>query len=93
MTERKLLRVVVIDEIVEHPNADALELGIVGGWQVCVKKGEFKAGDKAIYAEVDAMLPLDNPLFSFLEGRNQYTVDGVNYSRVKTIKLRKELIS
>lgn len=91
MTERKLLRVVVIDEIVEHPNADALELGIVGGWQACVKKGEFKAGDKAIYAEVDAMLPLDNPLFSFLEGRNQYTVDGVDYSRVKTIKLRKEL--
>lgn len=91
MTERKLLRVVVIDEIVEHPNADALELGIVGGWQVCVKKGEFKAGDKAIYAEVDAMLPLDNPLFSFLEGRNQYAVDGVDYSRVKTIKLRKEL--
>lgn len=91
MTERKLLRVVVVDEIVEHPNADALELAIVGGWQMCVKKGEFKSGDKAIYAEVDAMLPLDNPLFSFLEGRNQYTVDGVDYSRVKTIKLRKEL--
>ena len=31
MTERKLLRVVVIDEIVEHPNADNLELAIVGG--------------------------------------------------------------
>ena len=91
MTERKLLRVVVIDEIVEHPNADALELAIVGGWQVCVKKGEFKAGDMAIYAEVDAMLPLDHPTFSFLEGRNQYTIDGVQYSRVKTIKLRKEL--
>ena len=91
MNERKLLKVVKIDSIQVHPQADNLELAVVGGWQVCVKKGEFKAGDMAIYAEVDAMLPLDHPTFSFLEGRNQYTVDGVDYSRVKTIKLRKEL--
>ena len=91
MNERKLLKVVKIDSIQVHPQADNLELAIVGGWQVCVKKGEFKAGDMAIYAEVDAMLPLDHPTFSFLEGRNQYTIDGVQYSRVKTIKLRKEL--
>lgn len=91
MSERKLMRVVVIDDVVEHSNADSLEIAVVGGWQVCVKKGEFKAGDMAIYAEVDAMLPLDHPTFSFLEGRNQYTIDGVQYSRVKTIKLRKEL--
>lgn len=91
MSERKLLRVVVIDEILAHENSDNLELAIVGGWQVCVKKGEFKAGDKALYAEVDAMLPLEKNLFGFLEGRNQYEVNGKQYSRVKTIKLRKEL--
>lgn len=91
MTERKLLRVVKIDNVIPHDNADSLELAIVGGWQVCVKKDQFKAGDVAMYAEVDALLPLDQPEFAFLEGRSQYTIDGKNYSRVKTIKLRKQL--
>lgn len=91
MSERKLLKVVKIDSIQVHQQADNLELAIVGGWQVCVKKGQFKAGDVVMYAEVDALLPLDRPEFSFLEGRSQYTVDGKNYSRVKTIKLRKQL--
>lgn len=91
MNERKLLKVVKIDSIQVHPQADNLELAIVGGWQVCVKKDQFKAGNVAMYAEVDALLPLDHPEFSFLEGRSQYTVDGKNYSRVKTIKLRKQL--
>lgn len=91
MTDRKLLRVVIIDDIIEHPNADSLELAIVGGWQVCVKKGEFTKGGYAIYAEVDAMLPVLNDMFSFLAGSSNYEVDGVQYARVKTIKLRKEL--
>lgn len=91
MTDRKLLRVVIIDDIIEHPNADSLELAIVGGWQMCVKKGEFSKGGKAIYAEVDAMLPVLNDMFSFLAGSSNYEVDGVQYARVKTIKLRKEL--
>lgn len=91
MSERKLIRVVVIDDIIEHPNADSLELAIVGGWQVCVKKGEFTKGNLALYAEVDAMLPVDNELFSFLAGSSNYDVDGKQYARVKTIKLRKEL--
>lgn len=91
MTDRKLLRVVIIDDVIEHPNADSLELAIVGGWQVCVKKGEFTKGGYALYAEVDAMLPVLNDMFSFLAGSSNYEVDGVQYARVKTIKLRKEL--
>lgn len=91
MTERKLAYVVVLDDVVEHPNADALELAIVGGWQCVVKKGEFKKGDKAVYIEVDAAVPLDAPEFAFLEGRNNVALDGKRYARIKTIKLRKEL--
>ena len=34
MSERKLMRVVVIDDVVKHSNADSLEIAIVGGWQV-----------------------------------------------------------
>lgn len=90
-TERKLARVVIIDDVLEHPNADQLELAIVGGWQCCVKKGDFSGSDPAVYCEVDSMLPLDNPAFAFLESKHNYTRDGVRYARIKTIKLRKEL--
>lgn len=91
---RKLARIVEIDDVVKHPNADALELAIVGGWQLCVKMGEYKKGDRAIYCEIDSLLPLDNvKLFGFLESRrsDNRRVDGKNYHRLKTIKLRKEL--
>lgn len=91
MTERKLAKVVVVDAIKEHKNADALELAVIGGWQCCVKKGEFKAGDVGVYFEVDAMLPIDNPAFAFLAGRNERLVDGKPYARIKTMKLRGEL--
>jgi len=90
---RELVRVVRIDDIVVHTNADSLELAIVGGWQCCVKKGEFKKGDLAIYCEIDSMLPIENPLFAFLEERKDSLrlVGEKAYSRIKTIRLRKEL--
>jgi len=90
---RELVRVVVLDDVIDHPNADALELAIVGGWQCCVKLGEFKKGDLAVYCEIDAMLPISNPMFAFLEERKESLklVGELSYSRIKTIRLRKEL--
>lgn len=88
---RKLSRLVVIDEILEHDNADSLELAIIGGWQCVVRKNQFKEGDIALYHEIDSMLPLDHPFYSFLSGRNEREVDGVSYSRIKTMKLRGEI--
>jgi hypothetical protein len=90
---RKLASVVQIDAILKHPNADKLELAMIGGWQVCVKLGDFKSGDLAIYCEIDSLVPLDNPLFAFLGERSSATktVNEKQYSRISTIKLRKEL--
>lgn len=91
MTERTLARIVLIDDIIPHPNADMLEIAVVGGWQCIVKKGEFSPKMKAIYVEVDAAVPLGSRAFEFLEGRNNVTLDDKRYARIKTIKLRKEL--
>lgn len=88
---RQLCRLVVVDNVIEHTNADALELAIIGGWQCCVKKGEFDVGSIGLYFEIDSMLPLDNEQFAFLAGRNERTHDGKQYTRIKTMKLRKEL--
>jgi hypothetical protein len=35
-----------------------------------VQKGQFKEGDKAVYIEIDSIVPNDNPNFAFLEKRH-----------------------
>lgn len=91
--KRELARIVKIDEILVHPKADRMELAIIGGWQCCVKKGEFKAGDLALYCEIDSMLPTALPAFAFLEARKDdlKAVGDQSYARIKTIKLRGEM--
>lgn len=64
-----------------HPNADALSLATVNGWQVCIKKNEFKEGDLCIYVTVD----------SILEPREQYKFLESKHYRINTIKLRKQI--
>jgi hypothetical protein len=90
---RELARIVQIDEILVHPKADRMELAMIGGWQCCVKKDEFKAGDIALYAEIDAMLPTTIDEFAFLEARKDdlKAVGDKSYARIKTIKLRGEM--
>ena len=91
--ERVLVSIVEIDNVRKHPNADLLSLADIGGWQCCIKLDEMKKGEKALYCEIDSLLPLDNPIFAFLEQRKE-SLKSVNeklYSRIKTIRLRKEI--
>ena len=50
---------VEIGAIKAHPNADRLDIAVIKGWQVVVGRGEFAAGDRALYVPVDAVLPLE----------------------------------
>jgi RNA ligase (TIGR02306 family) len=75
---KNLAKVEKINEIRPHPNADKLEIATVLGWQVVVKKGEFKKGDLCIYVVTDTVLP-ENPEFEFLRNKN---------FRIKPIRLR-----
>jgi len=93
-TERKLARVVLIDSLHPIEGADRIELAMVGGWQVVVQKGLYSAGDKAVYFEIDSLLPLDRPCFmslSTISSKLHFVVDGKQYARIKTMKLRKQL--
>jgi len=58
--------------------ADTIEKATVLGWQLVVKKGEFKAGDLCVYCEIDSLMP-ERPEFEFLKPRGM---------RIKTIRLR-----
>ena len=66
---RKLASIQVIKDIVPIKDADAIEVVRVLGWNVVVKKGEFKIGDKVIYCEVDSLFP-QKPEFEFLRKVN-----------------------
>ena len=93
-TERKLARVVLVDSIHPIEGADRIELVIVGGWQVVVQKGLYTVGSKAVFCEVDSLLPLERPCFESLGGissKLKFTIDDKPYARIKTMKLRKQL--
>lgn len=91
--DRSLARIVAIDSVTKHPNADALSIAQIGGWQCVVKLDEFKTKDLVVYCEIDALLPLEHPSFSFLSVRITDTkvIDGKSYHRLKSIKIRKEI--
>ena len=61
--------------------ADAIEVARILGWNVVVKKGEFKVDDLCIYCEIDSILP-EKPEFEFLRPRK---------FRIKTVKLRGQI--
>ena len=59
--ERELCYVTVVDSVTPIEGYDRVELAHVGGWTIVVGKGEFHAGDPAIYFEIDSKLPEVEP--------------------------------
>lgn len=78
---RQLASIQRIKALEAIAGADAIERATVLGWQLVVKKGEFKADELAVYCEVDCLMP-DDPRFMFLKPRGM---------RIKTVKLRGQI--
>jgi len=85
---RKLATIREIKQLDPIPGADFIERATVDGWELVVKKGEFKVGDLGVYFEIDSMLP-NQEIFAFL-GKTTLTNKGIGY-RLRTIKLRKQV--
>jgi RNA ligase (TIGR02306 family) len=73
--------------ILEHPNADALELAQVGLYRAVVGKGTYETGDYAVYIPEQAVLPPELIEELGLTGR----LAGSAKNRVKAVRLRGEL--
>ena len=87
---RKLATIRKIDLIRPIPDADAIECAVVGGWTVVIKKGDFKAGDLAIYCEIDSWISTE--LAPFLsKGKEPREYNGVRGERLRSVKLRGQL--
>jgi hypothetical protein len=66
---RELAYLVKVDGILPIEGADKVELALVGGWRVMVRKNQFKPGDPAIYFEIDSKVPEKEP-FEFLAAKH-----------------------
>lgn len=74
---RKLASVKKVSEIRPIAGKDRIELAIIDGWSVIVKKNEFKVDDLCVYCEIDSVLP-DREEFDFLRDKK---------FRIKTMKM------
>ncbi len=75
---RKLASIQRVEALSPIPNADAIEVARILGWEVVVKKGEFQVGETVVYCEIDARMP-ERPEFEFLRPRG---------FRIRTVRLR-----
>lgn len=88
---RKMATIRKIDAINPIEGADAIEVATVGGWKVVVKKGEFTAGDLAVYCEIDSWIPSTIAPFLTKAGHHPKVYEGVEGERLRTVKLRGQL--
>ena len=67
--------VVRISTILPHPDPETtnLELILIDGYQVVVRKGDFKVGDLGVYIQPDSVVPQTEP-FRFIWGPYEETV-------------------
>ncbi|MFJ8621572.1 RNA ligase (ATP) [Kitasatospora sp. NPDC093550] len=73
--------------ILEHPNADALELAQVGLYRAVVARGAYRTGDYAVYIPEQSVLPEELIAELGLTGK----LAGAQANRVKAVRLRGEL--
>lgn len=84
---RALASIRKINKVMPIEGADAIEVASVDGWQVVIKKGEFKAGDIAIYFEIDSWMPTEMAPF-LSKGKEPNEFNGIKGERLRTLKLR-----
>jgi RNA ligase (TIGR02306 family) len=90
MTDRKLATIRVISQLKPIKDADLIEVAVIDGWEVVVKKGEFSVGELCVYFEIDSWIPTE--LAPFLsKGKEPKEYQGIKGERLRTIKLKGQI--
>ena len=85
---RKLAKIVKLDNVVKHTNADTLDVCSVGGWTVVAKHGLHRAGDYVVYCEIDSWMPHSLAPFLTKEGKEPRMFEDTPGQVLKTVRLR-----
>ena len=83
-TDQKARHLASIQQIVDIQsiqNADSIELASVLGWNVVIKRDQFKIGEPIVYFEIDSITP-QTPTFEFLKEKHY---------KIRTIRLRGQI--
>jgi RNA ligase (TIGR02306 family) len=91
MTDRKLATIRKIAAIEPIEGADAIEVAVVDGWKVVVKKGEFAVDSLALYLEIDSWVPTNLAPFLTKAGHFPKVFERVEGERLRTVKLRGQI--
>ena len=88
--KRAMAWIAKIDSVTKHPDADALDICTIGGWQCVSKIGDFNTGDLAIYVSIDAWVP--HHIAPFLsKGKEPREYNSVKGERLRTVRLRGQI--
>lgn len=90
-TERKMATIRRIDAIQEIEGADKIEVAVIGGWKVVVKKDEFHKNDLAVFCEIDSWVPTEIAPFLTKSGHEPKEYNGIKGERLRTVKLKKQI--
>ena len=77
----KVATVEKVLSIIDHPNADALQIANILGWNVVCKKNECKVGDLVAFVNIDSIVK-PHAEFSFLESKSY---------RIRPVKIRGQM--
>lgn len=88
---RKMATIRTINSIRPIPDADTIECAQIDGWDVVIKKGEFKPNDLVVYFEIDSWIPTEIAPFLTKPGQEPKEYEGIKGERLRTVKLRGQL--
>lgn len=84
---RKLATIRKISKLLPIPGADAIEVAVVDGWEIVVKKGDFEEDTLIVMCEIDCWVP--HELAPFLsKGKEPRVYEGIKGEKLRTVKLR-----
>lgn len=84
MSTEHEVRVVCLDAIRKHENADTLGITDVDGRPCIVRLADWKPGDAAVYVPIDSLVPVASRTFAFLAPKAG--PDG--FARIRAMRLR-----
>lgn len=87
--EETLVNLFEVIELHPIPEADAIELAIVGGWQCVVGKGSVKVGQFVTYISPDTLLSKE--IMDSYFPNLKLSTDKDGWTRIKTIRLRGQI--
>ena len=77
--ERELAYIVKVDAVESIEGYDKIAFATVGGWH-CVVDASMKAGDRAVYFEIDSLVPAEDERFAFCQ-KYKYRIKTQRYCK------------